>query len=156
MECCLKSKYGIDSVEQILPHRSGMLLVDGVSNFELDKSITTFFNVTNHNIFLDDNKCVGSFVAFECIAQSVGLYNGIKSVVLNDGSTSILDNEEIGFLVGISNLVCIKPFVETGTTIIVFVNDIDDTGQMIKAHGVVRDSGGNQIMYADVSIMLQN
>ncbi len=155
MNCCLRSKYHIDSVSALLPHRRSMLLVDGVYLFELDKGIQTFFAIGEDNIFLEqhrESKCINSFVAFECIAQSIGLYSGIKNIVLNRQTE---DNKKIGFLVGVSNLVCTKPYIELGQTITIDIENIDDMEQMIKAKGVVCDEDGHKIMEAVVSILLQ-
>ncbi len=152
MDCCLKSKYKIDAITELLPHRATMLLVDGLISFELDKGIQTFFHIRKDNIFLNKktNK-IGSFVAFECIAQSMGVYNGIKNIVINDKTST----PQIGFLISVSNLVCIKPYISVGETIVTHVYDIETTGPMINASATIQNENGEDIMKATVSVLVK-
>ncbi len=157
MNDCILPKYGVSSINDLLPHRRSMLMLDGVRSFEPHINIETFYHIPESSIFVrsDTNNQVASFIGFECIAQSIGIYNALLDISNNKNtSDKDISNNKIGFLVSVNNLVCQKPFIDVGTELLIRVSNIEDMGAMVKAFGIVFDDNGVEVMQASISIII--
>ena len=97
------------NIEELLPHRDRMLLIDGI--IELDNtSAVTRATVTDQWPFFD-GKTVDSLILIELIAQTAGINNGWVRL-----KTHGQDSDKKGWLVGIKQS---RFFVDA-----VFLNDL--------------------------------
>ena len=80
------------------PHQGCMLLLDRLEEYSLDRRfLRSTVDVTGNSVFFDrETDLVPIWVAFEYMAQSIGLLAGLNSVEC--GGTP-----EIGFIMGVRN-----------------------------------------------------
>lgn len=82
-----------DSPEQLLPHRSAMmLLTEALDASDCAVSSRTVLSEKQHGLFVRNGK-VGSWLLIELMAQTIGLFAGLKNKKLGHGP-------KIGFLLG--------------------------------------------------------
>lgn len=150
-------KYKIKNIKDILPHDKTMLLIDGVLSFDLNAGVKTFYKIQKNSIFFDKSiNGVHSFVFFECIAQSLGIYNGIKEKI----NSTPRDENLTGVLINVSNMECYKTHVETENNIVIDVFDINIVGaSVMNAKGAVyihKEKIEDKIMEASLTVSIIN
>ena len=87
------NRFNVD-IEDLLPHRGRMLLIDEILEVD-DNMAVTGATVTDRWPFFDGS-CVDSLVLIEVVAQTAGINNGWERIRKHG-----LDSEKKGWLVGI-------------------------------------------------------
>jgi len=116
----------------IIPHRGKMVHISRVKNYNLeDRSIEAEYDITNECIFYDEQvNGVPSWAGFECIAQAISAYSGIRDRI--NGITS-----KFGFILAVSQLCIEVPYLKPGSTILIKANEIEDLSPVFAFYGEI-------------------
>ena len=97
-------------LENLLPHRSPMLLLSRVT-FETSDSVGASCTIGEQcKLFTDQNGDVGGWIILELMAQTISVYAGLKNKHPNEPA-------RIGFLLGTRQFSCSRAVIHTGETI---------------------------------------
>jgi predicted hotdog family 3-hydroxylacyl-ACP dehydratase len=99
------------SIEDLLPHRNGMLLVHEILQMDENRAVTASV-VTDLWPFFD-GKSVSPIILIELIAQTAGISNGLERVRRHGK-----DSEKKGWLVGLKKCRFYIDAVPVGTKIV--------------------------------------
>jgi predicted hotdog family 3-hydroxylacyl-ACP dehydratase len=99
------------SIEDLLPHRGGMLLIQEILEMDENRAVTASVVTERWPFF--DGKTVSPIVLIELIAQTAGISNGLERVRKNGK-----DSEKKGWLVGIKKCRFYIDAVPLGTRIV--------------------------------------
>lgn len=85
-------KYNRFELDEILPHSNGMILIDGIINFE-EESISAIVKLDESSKFMHSNGKVRAWVGIEYMAQTIAAWAGIHAKLEGQPVS-------IGFLLG--------------------------------------------------------
>ena len=101
------------SLEDILPHREGMLLIDDVINVEEDFAVTEA--VVSPSYPMADSRGVPPLIMVELAAQTAGVCNGLGRI-----KTEGRDSSKKGWLVGVKRAqFFVDDFIAIGSRLVI-------------------------------------
>jgi predicted hotdog family 3-hydroxylacyl-ACP dehydratase len=105
------------SIEDLIPHRGGMKLIDEIIEVDENKAVTRAVVAEAWPLF--DGKAVNPMVLIELVAQTAGVCNGFERI-----KTLGMDSEKKGWLVGIKKSSFFIDSIPLNTQIITSCKDI--------------------------------
>ena len=105
-----KTTASLTDLENLLPHRAPMLLLTRAT-FETQNSVGASCTIGEQcALFTDNNGDVGGWLILELMAQTIGIYAGLKGKRPDEPA-------HIGFLLGTRQFSCSRSLLHTGETI---------------------------------------
>ncbi|MCL2443139.1 MAG: hypothetical protein FWD13_06700 [Treponema sp.] len=119
----------------IVPHRNKMLLLSRITGYNLEEqSLEAEFHITESCLFFDPAiGGVPSWVCFECIAQAIAAFSGIR----NREKSEQFEKPRIGFIISISKMEVFLPVIKSESTVIIKVKELDCTDLVYNFEGQV-------------------
>jgi predicted hotdog family 3-hydroxylacyl-ACP dehydratase len=93
-QSCDRSNMTDISIEDLIPHRGGMKLIDEIIEVDENKAVTRAVVAETWPLF--DGQAVNPMVLIELVAQTAGVCNGFERI-----KSLGMDSEKKGWLVGI-------------------------------------------------------
>ncbi|MCL2800285.1 MAG: 3-hydroxylacyl-ACP dehydratase [Treponema sp.] len=123
----------------IVPHRGKMLLLSRITGYNLEEcSLEAEYDITENCIFFDPAvDGVPSWVCFECIAQAIAAFSGIRSREKDGKDEKCGKLPRIGFILSISKMQVFLPVLKSDNTIIIKVKELDRTDLVFNFEGQV-------------------
>ena len=103
---------GKEELLSIVPHRGRMLLLSGITGYNLEeRTIDAEYHISEDCLFYDSAVTgVPAWAGFEFIAQAISAFTGIR-----DRENGVLP--KMGFILSISSMRTDVPFFKTGSTV---------------------------------------
>ena len=107
-------------LEELLPHRLPMILVDGIVSYDLEKKkIITSVTISDQSLFYDAvNSGVPAWVGIEYMAQTAGTFSGLYQ--RHTGKRQI----QVGFLLGTRKYESRLDFFRSGETYVIHAENL--------------------------------
>ncbi len=74
----MTAKMNIPPVEEVLPHKGTMILIDGILDYGED-FLKSWVDIKHQNHFKNRNGEIPSWIGLEYIAQTIGAFAGVKA-----------------------------------------------------------------------------
>lgn len=141
-------------IQNYLPHRAPMLMVDTISKITSDH-VATYFEVTEHNIFLSNGK-LQEVALIENAAQTCSAIVG-QSFFFDQNHVEIENVNVIGFIssmkrLQIKRLPKVGDRLETTGTLVSKVDSLDSVICIIQVRTTIEEE---EILTADINLFLQ-
>ncbi len=132
-------------IEELVPHRYPMLLIDDVTSFEATRLMATF---TPTESCWDDARGLPSYAGIEIIAQGIAAHNSLASRI-NEGSTE----PSVGVLLGARTYEATTPFFPFGRRIHIEIEEkMQDPVGFGAFLGTLRDEEGRTLASSTVKV----
>ncbi len=118
------------SIEDILPHRGDMLLIDDILEVDSKHAITA--SVIKKSCPLMDADGVQALIMVELAAQSAGVCNGLDRIKKQG-----IDSEKMGWLVGIKRAVFHVEKIPVGSKVITHSKNVHNYDKLREVSAVV-------------------
>ncbi|MDL2274824.1 hypothetical protein LJC22_01705 [Desulfosarcina sp. OttesenSCG-928-G10] len=119
------------TLEDILPHREAMLLVETVVELSTEHAVTR--SVVSSRWPMADAHGVDALMLVELAAQTAGVNNGWKNRLKN-GPTAY----HVGWIVGIKSARILIGRLQIGTTVVVESRNRFEYDQLMEVHAIAR------------------
>lgn len=131
-------------IEDLVPHRQGMLLLDRVieAEGELVRSEAT---VRADNIFFQRGRGIPAYVGFEFMAQTISAYDGLRRREQGKGPA-------IGLLLGCRRYSAVRPFFVEGETVTIESKSLLGEEGMASFDCRILDSAGDELATAVINV----
>lgn len=132
-------------IEELVPHRYPMLLIDGVTSFEPTRLTGTF---TPMEGCWDDPRGLPSYAGIEIIAQGIAALNSLTSRI-SEGATQ----PSVGVLLGARSYEAAMPFFPFGRRILIDIEEkMQDPVGFGAFLGTLRDEEGRTLASSTVKV----
>jgi predicted hotdog family 3-hydroxylacyl-ACP dehydratase len=132
-------------IEELVPHRHPMLLIDGVTSFEPTRLTGAF---TPAEGCWDDPRGLPSYAGIEIIAQGIAALNSLNSRV-SEGATQ----PSVGVLLGARSYEAAVPFFPFGRRILIEIEEkMQDPVGFGAFLGTLRDEQGRPLASSTVKV----
>jgi predicted hotdog family 3-hydroxylacyl-ACP dehydratase len=132
-------------IEELVPHRHPMLLIDGVTSFETTRLTATF---TPAEGCWDDPRGLPSYAGIEIIAQAIAAHNSLASRI-SEGSTE----PSVGVLLGARSYEATMPFFPLGRRILIELEEkMQDPVGFGAFLGTLRDEAGSILASSTIKV----
>ena len=127
----LEQAIELEELQTVIPHRGKMMLLSRVLEYDSAGMVRAEYDIAERCIFYDPAiQCVPSWAGFECIAQAISAFSGIR-----DREKNI--KPKIGFILSIPFMRINIPFFKLGSVLDIHVRQIDRTGQVFTFDGEI-------------------
>lgn len=131
-------------IEELIPHRQGMLLLDRVISSEGDV-VRSEATVRRDNIFFKRGRGVPAYVGFEFMAQTISASDGLKR--RDQGK-----KPAIGLLLGCRRYSAARPFFVEGETLTIESKSLLGEEGMASFECRIFDSAGAELAKAVINV----
>lgn len=132
-------------IEELVPHRHPMLLIDSVTSFEPTRLTGTF---TPEEGSWDDPRGLPSYAGIEIIAQGIAALNSLTSRI-SEGATQ----PSVGVLLGARSYEAAMPFFPFGRRILIEIEEkMQDPVGFGAFLGTLRDEEGRTLASSTVKV----
>lgn len=120
-----------EELKAIIPHRGKMLLLDRITEYDLEGSIRTEYGITETCLFYNPElKGVPGWVGFEFMAQTISALSGLRGKI-----TGI--KPKIGFILSVPMMQMYIPVFKTGSVAGIRMKECDRTDQIYTFEGEI-------------------
>ena len=128
-----------NDLPSIVPHKGKMLLLSRITGYNLEeRSLEAEYHITERCLFFDSAiGGVPSWVGFECIAQAIAAFSGIRSREKGGKSEIGIKPSRIGFILSISKMQVFLPVLKSENTIVIKVKELDCTDLVYNFEGQI-------------------
>jgi predicted hotdog family 3-hydroxylacyl-ACP dehydratase len=131
-------------IEQLLPHRAPMILIDRMIDATNTASICEV-TIGPQTLFIEPGG-VPAFVGLEYMAQAVAAYGGYKSYLAGEAIA-------VGFLLGTPQLKTYCQFFDCGQTLQIQVTYVWGNNELMQFHCTIQDaSTGTLLQQAELNV----
>ena len=109
----------------IMPHRGKMLHLSKITGYNLEeRSLEAEYHITENCLFFDPAiGGVPGWVGFECIAQAISAFSGIRGREKRGPAAG--EKPRIGFILSISKMQIFLPVLKSESTVVIKVKELE-------------------------------
>lgn len=132
------------SLEDLLPHRAPMILIDAVRDSDF-ADLEATVRVTEDSLFYTSPMGVPSYVGIEYVAQTVAALAGLRA--RRHGA-----DVSLGYLLGARRFVATVPYFSLGSLLIVRVKAEFESRDLAKYRGEIVNFEGETLVSTSVTV----
>ena len=129
----------------IVPHRGKMLLLSRIIGYNPEeRSLEAEYYITENCLFYDQEiGGVPGWVGFECIAQAIAAFSGIRcrekrsSAANKPPALASSVKPRIGFILSISKMQVFLPVLNSGSTVLIKIKELDSMDSVYNFNGQI-------------------
>ena len=129
---------------ELAPHNPPMLIVDELADWAEDR-LETHYRVRADNLFFMAGRGLPSYVAFEIMAQSISVHDGMERRHLGE-------RPQIGFLLGARQFKSHRDWLQAGEQLVTTVEAVLNEGELRAFGCVVKTETGELIAEAEIKV----
>lgn len=131
-------------IEDLVPHRSGMLLIDRIVA-AFDQTVRSETGIRADHIFFQPGRGVPAYVGFELMAQTISAYDGLRRHARGEAPA-------IGFLLGCRKYTAARPFFAEGDLLRTEATSLLGEEGMASFECRICDADGGEVASATINV----